>query len=305
MPNVFVLLSGAPTDVSAMGNEKTVVVAGVVSGAVQLEASNNGVNFDSVDSFTSQGVRQYDLSCTHMRFTGGGAVVGVGSEAELTSALALAVPPGDGDGVSSDASLMGQDKNIIVAGAFTGSLAIQVSDDNVNFATVKTLTGPESFAQTLAVNYMRISRSGNSTGTPVVAVAGSFDEGSVASVAPTDAAGFGISIGVRVPFPAGGGGVADDVPIVFPAPFSFRILVSAVYVASAGLAGSTGQLRDAPGGGGTALSDAWPLDTTGFKGNAALSATPVVLAGSVVFLRRDLVPDNSAAGEVIMLIQKL
>jgi hypothetical protein len=106
---------------------------------------------------------------------------------------------------------------------------------------------------------------------------------------------------IRKAFTAGGGGSADDVTIYSAnAPFTFRIVESYAYV-STGVAVATLTLRNATGGGGSALSDAFAATTTGVKYNSALTATSTISASGTLVLRRS---DNGVAGEVIVAIQK-
>jgi len=105
---------------------------------------------------------------------------------------------------------------------------------------------------------------------------------------------------IRQPFVAAAPGAADDVVIYNAnAPFGFRILDSQVLISTA-IGGSTVQLRSATGGGGVALSDAFPSAAQGRLRDGATgiaNATKTVAIGGTLALRRS---DRGAAGEVIL-----
>lgn len=120
-------------------------------------------------------------------------------------------------------------------------------------------------------------------------------------VGVVDANGLSPLLVIRKSFSAGGGGSADDVTIYGAnAPFGFRVVDSWLYVLTA-VGGSTCTLRDATGGAGNALSDAFSSAATGKKENTALTATRTIAANGTVVLRRS---DNGVAGEVFLLAQK-
>lgn len=120
-------------------------------------------------------------------------------------------------------------------------------------------------------------------------------------VATEDGDGLAPAFYIRKAFTAGGGGSPDDVIIYNAnAPFGFRIVDSLVYI-STSVALSTVQLRDATGGGGAALSDAFPSSATGIALLSTQTTTTTVAASGTMVLRRS---DNGVAGEVIILLQK-
>lgn len=108
---------------------------------------------------------------------------------------------------------------------------------------------------------------------------------------------------IRQAFAAGIGAVADDVVIYNAnAPFALRILDAQVLVKTA-VALSTATLRNATGGGGSALSD--DFDTTAAARvrdtGAAVQETQVIPLGGTLVLRRS---KNTVAGEVSLTIVK-
>jgi len=112
--------------------------------------------------------------------------------------------------------------------------------------------------------------------------------------------GQGACYALRLPFVAIGAG-ASDTPVFFSAtaPFPFRVVDSKILVSTA-VAASTATLRNALGGGGTALSDAWDTGTTGTKRDTALTATGTVPLGGTMVLRRD---NSNTVGEVVVFIE--
>jgi hypothetical protein len=115
-----------------------------------------------------------------------------------------------------------------------------------------------------------------------------------AKTAPA-AASIGITFDDRRVFTAGVAGTADDVTIYnADAPFAFRIVDVKVLISTA-VGGSTVQLRDTSGGGGSALSSALSSAATGTVRNND-TASRLVSANGSVFLRRS---DRGVAGEVI------
>ena len=115
-----------------------------------------------------------------------------------------------------------------------------------------------------------------------------------------DAEGMAPASVIRQAFAAGVGGAADDVVIIASAPFAFRVVDSKMLVSTA-VALATGTLRDAAGGGGTALSDALAASTVGTRRDLLLTVTGTVPAAGTLVLRRS---DNTFAGEVVVFIEK-
>ena len=105
-------------------------------------------------------------------------------------------------------------------------------------------------------------------------------------------------IAIRKAFTAGGGGAADDVTIYSgDVPCGCRILMTTLYV-STPISLATCTLRDATGGGGNALSDAFLCTAGGTKLLSALTATSTLTKNGTLVIRRS---DNGVAGEIIIL----
>lgn len=124
---------------------------------------------------------------------------------------------------------------------------------------------------------------------------------SASALAVADANGLAAGANIRVAFTAGGGGSADDVVIYSAnAPFKFRVLDTKIIISTV-VALATVQLRDATGGGGSALSDSLAAAAVGVKRDVLMTSTGTVSSGGTLVLRRS---DNGVAGEVIVFIRK-
>jgi len=120
---------------------------------------------------------------------------------------------------------------------------------------------------------------------------------SAQQLAPALANGLGVPFTLYVNCPSGGAaGTADDV-VVFSAnaPFPFRILDRKLYVSTA-VAAATAQLRSATAGGGSTLSSAMSVASTGLVLDAS-TTTNTVAAGGTLVLRRS---DRSMVGELFL-----
>jgi hypothetical protein len=110
---------------------------------------------------------------------------------------------------------------------------------------------------------------------------------------------------IRLAFAAGTPGTPDDVTIYSAnAPFAFRVLDSQVLISTL-VALATVQLRNATGGGGDAVSDAFVAASLGRVRDTAVgisNATQTISAGGTLVLRRS---DRGVAGEVILLIRRM
>jgi len=101
---------------------------------------------------------------------------------------------------------------------------------------------------------------------------------------------------IRVPLVAGTPGTPDDVVIYNANSPALRILDTVFYV-SASVALATVTLRDATGGGGNALSDAFATSTVGVRRNVSLTATGTIAINGTLVLRRS---DRGVAGEAVI-----
>lgn len=129
------------------------------------------------------------------------------------------------------------------------------------------------------------------------------DDGGVApdDLAVADASGVAPLLVIRKAFTAGITGSADDVSIFSAnAPFGFRIVDAWINVATTKSA-ATVTVRDATAGGGTALSDALSVASSGVVRNTSLTATQTVAKDGSLVLRRS---DRACAGELFLLVAK-
>lgn len=313
MPNVFANVpvaagtaTGASVNTTALDDTKTIILTGSFSGCITVETSDDNTNFAPLASFYNPEVRTIQAACRFIRCrstgVGGTPDLDIGAEQSGAVSVTPAVPAGNGSGAASDISTMGAEKQVIVTGAFTAAVNIEISQDNTNFGPLCSFYEPGVQNFVCVAQYVRVRISGYSGGTPVVMVAGTSDVTATAlDAAVADADGLAPELCIRKAFIAAGPGVADDVVIYNAnAPFAFRILESEAYVAT-NIGGSTLTLRSALAGAGSALSDAWNSATTGIKENTALTATPTVAAGGTLVVRRS---DNGVAGEVVLFIQR-
>lgn len=120
-----------------------------------------------------------------------------------------------------------------------------------------------------------------------------------AELAALDADGIGPLFVIRKAFTAGTTGSADDVEVLAEAAFDFRIIDSFICVSTAKSA-NTVQLRSASGGGGSALSSAMSVGSTGRVRDAS-TASVTVSAEGAIYLRRS---DRDCAGEVFLICAK-
>lgn len=192
MGNLFVALPvppgngvGAPVNTAGMGRIKTVTVENTFDGSLLIEVSVGGV-FSQVAVFTQPGKKILEVAAEEIRVRREGTVIG--SPAVSVSAndfgarfANLPVPPGNGTGASVDVSTLGTFNTIVVGNTFTGSLHIEISEDNVVWTNCMTFTGPDNKSKEFTAHYMRVRRVGVVPlipGSPVVDVGAINDESS-------------------------------------------------------------------------------------------------------------------------------
>ena len=105
---------------------------------------------------------------------------------------------------------------------------------------------------------------------------------------------------VHVDFAALAAGVADDVNIIVSptVPYNYSIKDAWAQISTA-IGGSTITVRNAAGGGGSALSDALSSAATGTVRNTAQTGPAAAAAGSTLYLRRS---DRGVAGSVYLIL---
>jgi hypothetical protein len=167
---------GTAVNVSAQGEEKTIVVEGdFVGSTLAIEAATDaaGTNFAPVALFDANGSKKVKVAARWLRTNVQGrsaepfsVVCDVGANDNATQVLNLPVPAGDGAGASVDVSALGTFNTFIAGGAFRDvTLTIQVSNDNSNWVPIATLTaGSPLVSLPVTANYMRVfvrGRTGN------------------------------------------------------------------------------------------------------------------------------------------------
>lgn len=173
--------AGAASATGNMQGVKTLVVeeaTGVFSGTVIIEARASSGGYCQVASFSRPGSKEIDIPCDEMRVRRGGAGTGtptvdVSAEEGIVRAAALTVPAAVGVGASTNVSTFGEHISLFVGSPFNGSIEIEGSADDTDFAQVfKSFVGPGCEVKDVPANYLRVRRRGTGTsGTPAVTVA--------------------------------------------------------------------------------------------------------------------------------------
>jgi hypothetical protein len=190
MPNIFRALAvpaadgvGAWSNVSAMGKEKTITVSGAFSGTITIEASNDaGTGFAPIASFTNNKRKPINVACQSLRVRRSGVVAPAGTPAVNIAAnddgvetANLPVSAGDGVGTTVDVDQFGSFWGIIVDGAFTGTVTVEISEDSNNWEPLISFTksGTIKHKSGVIAAYARVRRSGVGVvpGTPNVDIA--------------------------------------------------------------------------------------------------------------------------------------
>jgi hypothetical protein len=171
---------GAAVEVgSHMAALKTIMATGTLKGSVTIEVSTDpaGLRWGPLKTFTAFPSQDTLLVvATFMRvrvsgFLSGVAEVSVGGEPGQILVDSIIVPLGTGVG---PAVLMRDDeyiKTFVVSGPFTGSINIEISQDQTDWAPLLTFTQPTTEEDVNVVCTWMRARSANVKGTPFVDVA--------------------------------------------------------------------------------------------------------------------------------------
>lgn len=151
MANIFVNLPmpagdgpGTAIDVSAMGSEKSIVIAGTFTGAtISIEISNNGVDFSGFLTFPAEGKKVLPVVARYMRVFVRGrsaepfyANADVGANDNGSKFVELPVPAGNGAGTPVDISKLGNYTTFIVVANMPGvTLAFEISEDGTDWVS--------------------------------------------------------------------------------------------------------------------------------------------------------------------------
>lgn len=176
---------GAGVDVSTMGATRTVAVKGTFTGTVTVEISNDGgTTYVPLHSFTEIKQKTFLIAAQYMRVRRSGVVVPAGTPNvdvggdDIGSSFAnLPVTAGDGTGAGVDISALGTFNTIAVSGTFTGSVAIEISLDNVDWLPLLGFEKAMAQSKRFIAQYARVVRSGVGTvpGTPIVNIGAAND----------------------------------------------------------------------------------------------------------------------------------
>ena len=216
--------AGAPVDVSTLGAVKTVTYQGDVFGAVQVQASLDGVRFSTVYTFSGPARKSLTLACVAMRAfvsnfrAGSAAAMQVASNDVGADFVALPSPAGNGTGAAVDVSALGTLNTIGVVGTWTGVIVVEISADGAAWNDLASFN-PSSGFKTLQVvaQYMRVRRERvvpSGPGAPVVAVAAANDSGAGAPSSGVDANALHLNAAAEVSALAAPALAADDVLVV-------------------------------------------------------------------------------------------
>jgi len=188
---------GAAVNVSTLTSNKTILIGGTFDAVVEVQVSTDGgATFGPVLSFQDPTVKPFVVSATHMRLRvsgllNGTPIVYVGGFVTNSRSAIMAVPVGNGSGASTNISAYGSSVTLVVAGTdFSGSVAFEVSDDNVNFSPFQFFTGAGIVTAECNASFIRVTRAGVgfNVNLPVIAVAAANEEGDAGSISLTQPA---------------------------------------------------------------------------------------------------------------------
>lgn len=182
---------GASVDTTAYGKVRTITVQGTFESSITIEFSQDDTNYFPLVTFTNAGKKTVKIAAAYMRvrqsgYVQGAANVDVGSDDSGGDYAPLAVPAGDGVGAAYDVLAFGTFNTIVVSGNYTGTILIEISEDNVSWAQKMAFSGPVRWASMeFVARYIRVRRSGTDpllAGTATVYVGAIRDPGAVAAL---------------------------------------------------------------------------------------------------------------------------
>lgn len=166
--------SGASSDTTAQGEQKTIIVDGTFTGTVRVEGTavaGGATGFVSVASFTAPGQQKVSASLTAVRVTRAGEVSGTPDVTVIAddSGSLQANLPIVGTPVATD--LLSDFKSIIASGDISGVLNVEVSQDNTDWIPLASFQTPGIKSFEVAAPFMRVVHVNNVlASTPVVDV---------------------------------------------------------------------------------------------------------------------------------------
>jgi len=183
---------GAAVDVSTLGGDKTIVVAGQFPGAtitIELSQDAGGAGaYAPLTTFQSGETRRLgDVAARYMRVNVAGrktplpvfaANADVGGNDMGARFAVLPMPALNGAGAPVDVSALGSACTFVIGGEFPGAaITIEVSEDGTDYAPLKTISDyGRQFSTVVTGNFMRVNVRGRK---PIVTFTGSCSVGAI------------------------------------------------------------------------------------------------------------------------------
>lgn len=172
--------AGAWVDISASGAEKTIVLGGDPRATINIEISNetgapsgDGAPVATFQVFGAGSGKVITCAAKWMRavvadYKSGTGVCTVGANDDGTEVANLPATAGDGTGTAVDVSSLGGNlKTVTVLGTFRGSVIVEISENNVEWAQAMVFTNSPRFqSKIITAKYMRVRRGGVPTISP-------------------------------------------------------------------------------------------------------------------------------------------
>lgn len=174
--------TGAAVDTSDLAARKTITVAGTISSvACTIEVSQDNSTWAPLYTFTVVGKRSFTVAAGWMRVRISGSVgvaafslnVDVGADEVSGNFSAVNVPAADGVGTALDVSTFGDFMTVVVAGTYTGSIIIEISQDGTDWSPMMGFSGLGLQSRLVSAYRLRVRRTGTDPalpGTPTVSV---------------------------------------------------------------------------------------------------------------------------------------
>lgn len=174
--------TGAAVNTTAYGQIRTITVQGDFVSTITIEFSLNNVDWYPLFSLSQSGKKTVNLAAAYMRVRQSGYVQGtpnvdLGGDDAGGDYVALAVPAGDGVGAAVDVSAFGTFNTVVISGTYTGTVLIEISEDNTVWAQKMAFNGPVAWKSAVFVaRYMRVRRVGTD---PLLAGTGTCNVGAI------------------------------------------------------------------------------------------------------------------------------
>lgn len=179
--------AGAASDVSTFGAQKTIVSSGTFQGIALVEAAGAAGVWCTVAYVRGAAIQTITVAATQMRVRipagslGGPGSIQVAAQRASARSVALAIPAADGVGASSALAQFGAHISMFVAGAFSGSISVELSQDDAAFGQpFQSLTAANCETVPSSALFARVIRTGVVAalpGAPTVEVVSVTDDG--------------------------------------------------------------------------------------------------------------------------------